>query len=229
MILILNIDTSSETASVCIAENGFDLEYIINPHQKDHAAFLHNAIKKVCQKAGTELKSFNAIAVANGPGSYTGLRVGLAAAKGLCYALKIPLITVGTLNIMASAVITEKDKDTHGPLLFCPLIDARRMEVYTALFDGQMNEILPPGASILDKTSFSEILQTNPVYFFGSGAQKFEAILSSPNALFTHAKGLTSSMSRLAFEKFLRKDFTDPAYSEPLYLKDFHSQGQTKK
>src|SRR3954463_8376101 len=134
MSFILNIDTSIESAAVCIAENGTELHTISNSTKKDHATFLHNAIKNIIEITSIGLQSLDAIAVANGPGSYTGLRVGMASAKGLCYALNKPLITLGTLNILTKGVIDDKKKFI-GPLLYCPLIDARRMEVYTALFD----------------------------------------------------------------------------------------------
>jgi tRNA threonylcarbamoyladenosine biosynthesis protein TsaB len=221
MSLILNIDTSTETASVCIARDGIVLASISNPQQKDHAAFLHNAINDIIQKNSLKLNSLSAIAVINGPGSYTGLRVGMASAKGLCYALKMPLITVGSLEVLANAAIATTSWDKT--VLYCPLIDARRMEVYTALFDGGMNEISSPKALIINESSFAEMLKTQKMYFFGSGASKFERIVSNRNACFLTLKGSMSSMSKLSFERFQAGNFTDLIDSEPLYIKDFHS------
>ena len=222
MSLILNIDTSTETASVCIAEDGGVLTSISNPHQKDHAAFLHNAINDIIKKNSLKLSSLSAIAVTKGPGSYTGLRVGMASAKGLCYALNKPLITIGSLEVMANAVI-EAIGPQNEPALYCPLIDARRMEVYTALYDSQMKEMSTPKALILNESSFEEILSNQKVYFFGSGAAKFETVLSNKNAFFLPIERSMVSMSRLSFNQYLERKFTDLVDSEPLYIKDFHS------
>lgn len=220
MSLILNIDCSGGIASVSIAENGIVLDAVTNHDQKDHAAFLHHAIENITKKKSIELKSLAAIAVTSGPGSYTGLRVGMATAKGLCYALSKPFITIGTLNAMAQAVISNK-KDKS--LLYCPLIDARRMEVYTALFDADMNIVSAPVAMILDEHSFKEILKNKTICFFGSGAEKLKGVLLSKNTHFTTAPEIFSAMSKLSFEQFLAKKFTDLVDSEPLYIKDFHS------
>ncbi|MEO8770446.1 MAG: tRNA (adenosine(37)-N6)-threonylcarbamoyltransferase complex dimerization subunit type 1 TsaB [Ferruginibacter sp.] len=220
MSLILNIDTSTETANVCIAEDGKLLASISNPHQKDHAAFLHNAINDIIQKSSLKLNSLSAIAVTNGPGSYTGLRVGMASAKGLCYALNKPLITVGSLEVMAKTVIAAAPQ--NEPALYCPLIDARRMEVYTALYNSQMKEVFTPKALILNESSFEEILNTQKIYFFGSGAAKFEPIITNKNAFFLSIEGSMFSMSYLSFERFFSGKYTDLVDSEPLYIKDFH-------
>jgi tRNA threonylcarbamoyladenosine biosynthesis protein TsaB len=229
MSLILNIDTSTETASVCIAEDGNELSTIANPYQKDHAAFLHNAIKDIIQKNSLKLNSLAAVAVTNGPGSYTGLRVGLASAKGLCYALNKPLITVGSLEVLAKTAIGYVIAENESAF-YCPLIDARRMEVYTAIFDQHMNEVSEAKALILNENSFAEILSSKKMYFFGSGAAKFEAFLSkhkaflsNKNAAFLTIKETMASMSSLSFQRFLKKKFTDLIDSEPLYIKDFHS------
>jgi tRNA threonylcarbamoyladenosine biosynthesis protein TsaB len=223
MSIILNIDCSTETASVCVAENGTVLHSISNSHQKDHAAFLHNAIHDILKKSLLELRSLAAIAVASGPGSYTGLRVAMASAKGLCYALEKPFITVGSLNILANAAILATKDEKLEQSLYCPMIDARRMEVYTALFDNEMAEITTPHALILDENSFSEQLKTNKIFFFGNGAAKFEGILLSKNAIFLPVGVPDFSMSILSFKKFKEKNFTGLIDSEPLYIKEFHS------
>lgn len=223
MSIILNIDTSIETASVSIARDGVILSSLINTIQKEHASFLQQAVKEIFTGLSVELKQVDAIAVTNGPGSYTGLRVGMASAKGLCYALNKPLITIGTLNALAAAAI-DASKDSFMPSsLFCPMIDARMMEVYTAVFDIKMVEKLPPSAMILDEDSFKILLQNNHLLFLGSGAGKWKSIVRSENAGFINELDITASICKLSLEKYLGNDFTDLTYSEPLYIKDFFS------
>ncbi|MFT3910085.1 MAG: tRNA (adenosine(37)-N6)-threonylcarbamoyltransferase complex dimerization subunit type 1 TsaB [Ferruginibacter sp.] len=222
MSLILNIDASVETATVSLAENGNVLFTIKNQDQKDHAAFLHNAINDIIKKSSYKLKQLSAIAVINGPGSYTGLRVAMASAKGLCYALNKPFITLDSLSVMANAVIGLQETESDN-LLYCPLIDARRMEVYTALFNGQLEALIKPMSLILNENSFKDILEANKVCFFGNGSAKFQAVLSNINASFVNLPDLANSISRLSFEHYSAKKFTDLVDSEPLYVKDFHS------
>ena len=223
MSIILNIDTSIEVASVSIAKDGTIQAYLINTIQKEHASFLHNAVKQLLAESALDIKQIDAIAVTNGPGSYTGLRVGLASAKGFCYALKKPLITIGTLNALAIAAINASKEAFRETTLFCPMIDARRMEVYTAVFDKDMTEILPASAMILQENSFVQILQDNHVLFFGSGAAKWNSISLSENAGFINELDITAAISKCSFEKFLNNNFTDLTYSEPLYIKEFFS------
>ncbi|MEP7163884.1 MAG: tRNA (adenosine(37)-N6)-threonylcarbamoyltransferase complex dimerization subunit type 1 TsaB [Ferruginibacter sp.] len=221
MSIILNIDTSIETASVSIAKDGFIQAYLVNPVQKEHASFLHNAVKQLLASSSLDIKQMDAIAVTNGPGSYTGLRVGLASAKGLCYALHKPLITIGTLNVLAAAAIYTSGEASTKDALFCPMLDARRMEVFTAIFDKDMNEVLPACAMILDESLFGKLLETKRLLFFGSGAMKWKNISRSQNAGFINELDITVAISKLSFEKFLMNDFTDLSYSEPLYVKEF--------
>ena len=223
MSIILNIDTSIETASVSIAMDGMIQAHLINTIQKEHASFLHNAVKQLLAESSLDIKQMDAIAVTNGPGSYTGLRVGMASAKGFCYALNKPLITICTLNALAVAVINASKEAFSETTLFCPMIDARRMEVYTAVFDKNMVEILSPCAMILDERSFEETLQKNRIFFAGTGAAKWSNIIRSENAEFINELDITTAISILSFEKFLTNDFTGLTYSEPLYIKDFFS------
>ena len=144
MSIILNIDTAVQTSSVCLAQNNEVLALKINPSQKDSAAWLHMAIKEVLKEQNIELKDLDAIAVSEGPGSYTGLRVGMSTAKGLCYVSQKPLITINSLQMMAVAA---KDEPTD---FICPMIDARRMEVFTAIFDHELNYVLQPSNFILE-------------------------------------------------------------------------------
>jgi tRNA threonylcarbamoyladenosine biosynthesis protein TsaB len=217
MSLLLNIDTALETASVCLSDDGKVLQFASNSEQKDHAAWLHVAIKQLLNDAGYAPADLKAVAVSIGPGSYTGLRVGLSAAKGFCYALNIPLITVGTLEMMAYAI-----KGEDGDLL-CPLIDARRMEVYSSVYDQQMTELIQPSAMIIDANSFRELLFNRILIFSGSGRKKLQNVLSHPNARFSDTISTAIHLSGIGTGNFRKQKFTDLAYSEPLYIKDFHS------
>ena len=223
MSIILNIDTSIETASVSIAKDGIIIASLKNVIQKEHAGFLHLAIQDLLLRSSLELKQMDAIAVTKGPGSYTGLRVGMASAKGLCYALNKPFISIGTLNALAVAAINETKKNDRDNSLFCPMIDARRMEVYTAIFDADMNEVIAPCAMVLTGNSFEELLQNNNIVFVGSGTLKWSSLVESANTSFLNEIDITDAISNLSYNKFKHKDFTDLSYSEPLYVKDFFS------
>jgi len=217
MALILNIDTSTETASVCLSKEGRILLLKKNDQQKDHASWLHVAIKQLMEEAGIELNLIDAVAVTIGPGSYTGLRVGLSAAKGICFALEKPLITVNTLLVMASAIKHEAAD------LLCPMIDARRMEVFTAIYTKELEAIKKPMAMIIDENSFSEELQSNTICFSGSGSIKLKATLKNPNAVFSDVLFDATHLVTLAEPLYEKKQFADLAYTEPLYLKEFYS------
>lgn len=218
MSIILNIDTAVQTSSVCLAKNGEPLGVKISPSKRDSAAWLHVAVQELMNESGLALRELDAIAVSEGPGSYTGLRVGMAAAKGLCYALQKPFITINTLKMMAFAAVQEKSAD-----LFCPMIDARRMEVFTAVFDRQLNPILPPTNLILNELSFHDLLKKYSILFLGDGSSKFQAVTKEPNALFTTISINASAMAELSCQTFEKKDFADLAYSQPFYGKEFHS------
>jgi len=219
MSLILNIDTAIDTASVCLAKEGTSLQYAVNEDQKDHAAWLHPAIADMLQKNNNAFHDLQAVAVSIGPGSYTGLRVGLAAAKGLCYALGIPLITVNTLKIMAFAVKDEvKDADP-----ICPMIDARRLEVFTAVYDKALQERVPPHALVLEKTSFESILSSANMLFCGNGSLKFQQMLLHSNACFSTTKSNAKDLAKLSHPRFVAKEFAGLASAEPFYIKEFHA------
>ena len=217
MAIILNIDTAAETASVCLSRDAEVIKLAINDNQKDHAAWLHPATREMIKEAGVQINELDAVAVSIGPGSYTGLRVGLSAAKGLCYALNIPLITIGTLELMSSPV----NKETAD--LFCPLIDARRMEVFMAAYNRSMKEIIKPCAMIIDENSFKDLLSSQKVCFFGSGSKKLQKILDLDHAIFSKSTVNASDMAALACKSFFEKNFADTAYAEPLYIKEFYS------
>jgi tRNA threonylcarbamoyladenosine biosynthesis protein TsaB len=214
---ILNIDTAVVSASLCLAKDDQVLKLKVNPSQKDHASWLHVAIKDMMEEAGLSLNELDAIAVSSGPGSYTGLRVSMATAKGLCYALQKPLITVSTLKMMAVAAI---DASTD---LLCPMIDARRMEVFTAVYDHSLVEILSPVNIILEKESFKEQLHTSSILFFGNGSEKFKSLVTDSNAVFQNLEANAEHMTGLSFSQFEKKEFADLAYAEPYYGKAFYT------
>lgn len=217
MSLILNIDTALETASVCLAKDEEILQLIVNENRNGRAAWLHNAVADMLQKNNCSTNDLTAVAVSIGPGSYTGLRVGLAAAKGFCFALDIPLITVSTLQIMAYAV---KEEATD---LICPMIDARRMEVFAAVYDKSLQEKTPAHALIVDEDSFSDLLSSSSILFCGNGSKKLQALIKNKNAGFCDRTHNASHLADLSYNCFRNKEFADLAYTEPLYIKEFYS------
>jgi tRNA threonylcarbamoyladenosine biosynthesis protein TsaB len=219
MALILNIDTSTEKASICLSAKGEPLFRSENHEQKEHASWLHQAIADMMLEAGFKMHDLQAIAVTAGPGSYTGLRVRMAAAKGFCYALGIPLITENTLKMMALAAISQ----APGTGLYCPMIDARRMEVFTALFSRDLVELMPPTAMVIDENSFSQTLSDHQVSFFGGGSNKCKPLLIAPSAAFIEINSHAGYLGILSFSRYLQQEFTDVVYSEPVYTKEFYT------
>ena len=217
MSLLLHIDTAVQSASVCLSEDENVLAELVNPSERDSASWLHLAIQDLLQKNGKQFQDLSAIAVSAGPGSYTGLRVGMAAAKGLCYALDIPFITISTLQAMAASA------HPNDAELLCPMIDARRMEVFTAIYDQELNEVMPVTNMILDEGSFSDWLNKHTICFFGNGSEKAKTLINHRHASFVSLSTTARSMVSLAAKKFFNKEFTDLAYSEPAYGKDFYS------
>ncbi|MES2005099.1 MAG: tRNA (adenosine(37)-N6)-threonylcarbamoyltransferase complex dimerization subunit type 1 TsaB [Bacteroidota bacterium] len=221
MALLLNIDTATDHASVCLTKDETILGLIESTEQKNHASFIQPAIAELMQSGGYALQALDAIAVTSGPGSYTGLRVGLATAKGICYALNKPLILLNTLEVMAQSVLTGYQKPLDAAALICPMIDARRMEVFTALYDQQLNEKETPHALILDEHSFESLLSENPVLFTGSGHPKLKALLSNKAAFFSDIQHNASHLAIRALKAYHLNEFANLAYSEPLYVKEF--------
>lgn len=222
MPLLLNIDTATEFASVCISLHGTSLAILKNDNQKEHASFVHGAIAQLLQTTGYQLQDFEAFAVTSGPGSYTGLRVGLAAAKGFCYALSKPLIAINTLEVMTKAAL-DTDANFEKNILFCPMIDARRMEVFTAIYNANFTNILSPRAVILAEESFSGYMIKNKILFFGSGSKKFMPIIPGENGAFADIQHDAAHLGSLADIAFQKKNFSGLFYCEPTYFKDFHS------
>ena len=222
MSLILNIDTASENAHVSFAKDGVVLNALFSESQKEHASFLQTAIQQLSKTTGINLKEINAVAITAGPGSYTGLRVGMASAKGLCYALKKPLIAMSTLEILTVSAL-HLYPDAGETVLFCPMMDARRMEVFTAIYKNDLTIHLPPCAMILDELSFEHELSKNKIIFFGSGVAKWKMICKHENAIFKAVSILPEAMSKYSNNLFLQQNFAELAYSEPFYLKEFQT------
>lgn len=224
MPLILNIETATSVCSVSLS-NGTETIAIRESHEKNiHASMVTVFANEVCAEARLGMNQLDAVAVSKGPGSYTGLRIGVSAAKGICYALDIPLISVPTLQSMALHASRSglADRSTKKKILYCPMIDARRMEVYTALYDTGNKEIKGVEALIVDENAFETILDDNLIYFFGDGAAKCREILDKKELIYLEGVFNTSeSMAALSAGKYKQKEFEDLAYFEPYYLKDF--------
>ena len=215
MSLILNIETATKNCSVSLSNNGNIINYReIAEQGYSHAEKLHVFIEEVLLEAAVQFSDLKAVAVSQGPGSYTGLRIGVSAAKGLCYALNIPLIALGTLSILAHQIQIKEG-------LIIPMIDARRMEVYSAIFDAKYQKIVETQAEIITEESFNAYDET--IYFLGDSATKCKEVLKQSNYIFMEEIVYPSSkeMGKLSYEKYQENDFVDVAYFEPLYLKDF--------
>lgn len=221
MSLILALETATSSCSVALFSEGQLIGLRELNERNIHASHITLFIEEVLAEAGKKMSDLDAVAVSKGPGSYTGLRIGVSTAKGLCYALEIPLIAVNTLQAMASGLKASGLGDKHT--LFCPMIDARRMEVFTAIFDYEGKEVHPTEAKIINDSSFGELLSHNKMLFFGDGASKCESILGKhPQAtILTNFINSAKDLGEVALKKFNEKHFEDVAYFEPFYLKDF--------
>ena len=216
MSLILNIETASTNCSVSLAKNGQTLAIKEdNDKNYSHSERLHVYINTVLKQSKFSLNDISAVAVSKGPGSYTGLRIGVSAAKGLCYALDIPLISVETLKSLAKKVKIES-----GYII--PMLDARRLEVYSSIFDQDFKEIRETKAEILSEDSYEDFLNSNEVFFIGSGVEKCKSIIKSKNVHFIENKlPSAEEMSYLSYQEYKKGNTEDVAYFEPYYLKDF--------
>ncbi len=225
MALILSIETTTSICSVALALDGKIIGFQELDSKNSHAEILNGFIQTVLKESHHTFSDLNAIAVSEGPGSYTGLRIGVSTAKGLCYSLDIPLIAIGTLASLAwhtrentSAEILEKEN-----LLFCPMIDARRMEAYTAHYNLNIEEVRKVEAEVIDEHTYAELLEKNIFVFSGDGAKKYQDLYqNNPNAYFLpELMASARGMVRMAEEKFRNKDFADLAYFEPYYFKNY--------
>lgn len=217
--MILCIETSTNVCSAAFVRDGQVVAHNEIFDNNAHAANLTPLIEQLAADNNITLqKDVDAVAVSCGPGSYTGLRIGVSTAKGLCYSLKKPLIAIGSLNILASAIASQCPEAS----VIVPMIDARRMEVYSSVFNSKIEELQPVCAKIIDSQSFSDILSTEKVFFGGDGADKCVSTITSPNAVFVeNIRPLASSMASLAQASFDAGKFVDVAYFEPFYLKEF--------
>lgn len=218
MALILNIDTSTAVCSVALSRDGQLLALKENSEGLNHSLLLGTYIDDILKENRLTAGALDAVSVSMGPGSYTGLRIGVSMAKGLCYGASKPLIAVETLRALAESVSRRIGEDA----LYCPMLDARRMEVYTALFDRENRTVMETKAEIIDENSFREILRERIVYFFGNGSGKVKNVLTSLHARFlAEVETSAANMIRLAEQKYEARNFEDVAYFEPFYLKDF--------
>ncbi|RYG17345.1 MAG: tRNA (adenosine(37)-N6)-threonylcarbamoyltransferase complex dimerization subunit type 1 TsaB [Chitinophagaceae bacterium] len=216
---ILQLETATPVCAVALSIDGKTVAFKEETAQNIHAAKLTLFINEVMEQAGIAFADLDAVAVSKGPGSYTGLRIGVSTAKGLCFALDKPLIGINTLCMMAAGFLAQ-NPGYQG--LVCPMIDARRMEVFTAIFDHNLTEIEATNAKIIDETSFLDLLTQHEITFIGNGAEKSNTLIQHKNAKFSATNfNAASNMTSLANAAFMRKDFEDVAYFEPFYLKDF--------
>ncbi|WP_299364840.1 tRNA (adenosine(37)-N6)-threonylcarbamoyltransferase complex dimerization subunit type 1 TsaB [Winogradskyella sp.] len=216
MALVLNIETATTNCSVSLSKDGETLVLKEdNSLEYSHAELLHVFIKDVFKTANIASNEIDAVAVSKGPGSYTGLRIGVSSSKGLCYALNKPLISISTLESLAHQVNIEEG-------FIVPMLDARRMEVYSAIYTSHFKQYRAIKAEIITQDSFSDLLSNDKVYFIGSGVQKTKAVIKHPNAFFVEGKlPSAKEMALLSELKYKKSDIEDVAYFEPYYLKDF--------
>lgn len=227
MITILQIETSTSYCSAAISRNGETIIVKAASGQNLHAGSLTLFIDEIMLQADLKYSELDALAVSKGPGSYTGLRIGVSTAKGLSYALDKPMIAVDTLKMMADGFL--RANPDHNDLV-CPMIDARRLEVYTALYSPLGDELEPVSARIIDENSYGAALRAAKITFIGDGAAKCQPIINNPNATFLSDNfNVASNMSGIAYQRFLDKSFEDVAYFEPFYLKDFMITTSKKK
>ena len=220
MPLILNIETSTPIASVCLSDGEKVLSVQTIQDQQSHASKITLMCKSVIEDAGVSFSDLSAVAYSCGPGSYTGLRIGLSTAKGYCYALGIPLLSVSSLRSLAYGFL----KNEESVDFIIPLIDARRMEVFTAVFDNSLEQLKAPWPEIIDKESFKTFFEKGRVGFIGSGAEKAAELLQPERHFFTSFLQTSAEhMTTMSLNMYERRNVSDLAYESPFYLKEFHS------
>ena len=221
MSCILNIETSTETCSVAVAQDGGIIFEKINNEPNSHTKYLAKFVAEALSFAESHAIPLDAVAVSSGPGSYTGLRIGVSTAKGICYGKNVPLIAIPTLKLLCVKPLLSDDIEDENALL-CPMIDARRMEAYTAIYDRALREVREVKAEVIDANTYNEWLDKGLVYFFGNGAEKCKEIINHPNARFIdNVVPTAKSMLPLAELAIAKGQYEDVAYFEPFYLKDF--------
>lgn len=226
MALILNIDTSTSVCSVALAKDGKVIALKENNEGLNHSILLGTYINELFKEPQITPHQLDAVAISMGPGSYTGLRIGVSMAKGLCFGTGKPLIAVPTLQALALSVSSRLQEDAW----YCPMIDARRMEVYTALFDKQNQSLTETKAEIIDEHSFADLLANHKIYFFGNGSDKVKNTLTAPNACYIEqVETSAGNMPEISEQRFTQGLLEDVAYFEPFYLKDFIATTPKKK
>jgi tRNA threonylcarbamoyladenosine biosynthesis protein TsaB len=222
MILILNIETSADYCSVSLADTGKIIDTLIEKEERSHASLLAVSIEKLIKRNNLSIQNLNAVAISQGPGSYTGLRIGTSTAKGICYGLNIPLIAIDTLKAMSWGAKQKLNNiESENEIQLCPMLDARRMEIYTALYDFNLNTISEARPVILDEETVQEF-DSNSFVFFGSGIEKFKTLVNIDENRFINELVPTSDyLAELSFSAFQNQEFVDTAYFEPFYLKEF--------
>ena len=226
MAYILHLETSTKQCSVALSFEGeLKASRVLLSDSFSHSEKLHLFISEVLDEAELKPEKLNAIAVSKGPGSYTGLRIGVAAAKGLCFALDLPLIALTSLEVLVQSVSSQNTE------FVIPMLDARRMEVYTALFDGNRNWKHQTSALVLTENSFKDLVEQKKVFILGDGAKKFQELNPKIRAQFSTENNYPNAndMVELAWQKYKAKDFESLAYFEPFYLKDFQTTPPKKK
>ena len=222
MSCLLAIETSTKVCSLALSANGEVVFERIHAEGISHASHLGVFASEAVNFAKEKNLKIDAVAVSSGPGSYTGLRIGVSEAKGLCFGFGIPLIAISTLQLLASQAIHHLQPAVHS--LYCPMIDARRMEVYAAIYDENLNEIRAVQADIVEENTYQTYLEENTVVFFGDGANKCKSVIQSSNAVFLDdVYPEAKAMIPLAEKAFIAKNFVDVAYFEPFYLKEFQA------
>lgn len=233
MVYILHIETSENICSTALSEDDKLIAFFESNTEKSHSQILTSLIYKLFEQTNIAISNLHAVAVSTGPGSYTGLRIGVSVAKGICYGRKIPLIAINTLEILCHAAKNSfqfaQGNEANGSTLLVPMIDARRMEVYQQYFNLNYESISDVTSEVISSTSYNDLLKFNQLYFFGSGADKIVNIISHENAIFLrnirpHAKYMINS----AFRAYNNQIFANLAYYEPFYLKSFKAT-QAKK
>jgi tRNA threonylcarbamoyladenosine biosynthesis protein TsaB len=225
MALLLSLETSTQCCSVALHDDGILITSRVIETPRSAASQLAVMIDEVFHSSRTRPQELKGVIVAAGPGSYTGLRIGVATAKGLCYALNIPIVSVNTLELMAFQFLemdSMKNIILNNNALMCPMLDARRMEVYCALLDHNLNYVVPVQAKVIEQDSFKEIIESTQVFFFGDGADKCKDIIMHPNAQFSSGLiPLASSLGIIGYKKWKEGAYEDLVLFEPFYLKDF--------
>jgi tRNA threonylcarbamoyladenosine biosynthesis protein TsaB len=228
MTQILCIETSAETCSVALSEDGKCTQHKESTEPRSHAKVLTVLIKELLAEASTEINNLAAVAVSMGPGSYTGLRIGVSAAKGICYAANIPFISIPTLSIITAQYLDQTSIGSDA--LIVPMMDARRMEIYYAYYDHQLSELKPATPLVVDEAEFQDLKSKKNIHFIGSGAEKCEPLYNKFGFTFDcSVAGHAKNMAQIAFNKYATSDFSDTAYVEPNYLKPFLTTVSKKK